>query len=64
MLLYFVVDREGHVLDYRIEQSAGHAALDEEVQKMIERAQPLPAMPDTMDKETLELVVPVQFFLR
>lgn len=38
--------------------------LDAEVQKMIERAQPLPAMPDTKDNSTLELVVPVQFFLR
>jgi protein TonB len=64
VLLYFVVDREGRVQDYRIEQSSGHVALDEEVQKMIKRAQPLPAMPDTMDNSTLELVVPVQFFLR
>ncbi|MGJ3256572.1 MAG: energy transducer TonB [Alcanivorax sp.] len=64
VLLYFMVDREGRVLDYRIQQSAGHVTLDEEVRKMIERAQPLPAMPDTMDDNTLELVVPVQFFLR
>ena len=31
---------------------------------MIRRAQPLPRMPDDMDKAQLELVAPVQFFLR
>ncbi len=31
---------------------------------MIERAQPLPRMPDDMKQAELELVVPVQFFLR
>jgi len=64
VLLYFVVDRSGRVLAHRIEQSSGYPALDEEVLAMIERAQPLPAMPETMDEQTLELVVPVQFFIR
>jgi hypothetical protein len=31
---------------------------------MIQRAQPLPPMPASMDKPMLELVVPVRFFLR
>jgi protein TonB len=31
---------------------------------MIERAQPLPSMPDDMRRARLELVVPVRFFLR
>ena len=62
--LYFMVDRAGKVLDYRIEQGSGHRALDDEVLAMIERAQPLPTMPEDLEKETLELVVPVQFFLR
>ncbi len=31
---------------------------------MIERAQPLPPMPETIQQARLELVVPVQFFLR
>jgi len=64
VLLYFMVDRQGQVLDYRIEKSSGYPALDEEVKKLIERAQPLPAMPDTMKKNSLALVVPVQYFLR
>lgn len=64
VMLYFRIDRQGRVLDYQIRQSSGHHALDDEVENMIQRAQPLPPMPDSMAKDTLELVVPVQFLLR
>jgi protein TonB len=63
-LLYFVMDREGRVLDFRIQKSSGYALLDHEVEEMIRRAQPLPQMPDNMPQARLELVVPVQFLLR
>jgi protein TonB len=63
-MLRFVMDPEGRVLSYRIERSSGHRLLDEEVREMIERASPLPAMPDGMQQARLELVVPVSFFLR
>lgn len=63
-LLHFVVDRQGQVLSHRIHQSSGYSALDEEVLDMIQRAQPLPTLPDSMQKDTLELIVPVQFLLR
>jgi protein TonB len=63
-LLHFVMDRDGRVLDYRIQESSGHALLDREVERMIERAQPLPEMPAEMQQARLELVVPVQFLLR
>lgn len=63
-LLYFVMDRNGRVLEHRLQQSSGHDLLDREVVKMIQRAEPLPTMPDDMHQARLELVVPVQFFLR
>jgi protein TonB len=63
-LLYFVMDREGRVLDFRIQKSSGYELLDHEVEEMIRRAQPLPQMPDNMTQARLELVVPVQFLLR
>lgn len=62
--LYFVMDRAGHVLEHRIDRSSGHRLLDREVEEMIRRAQPLPAMPSEMVQARLELVVPVQFQLR
>lgn len=64
VLLHFVMDREGNVLKYRITRSSGHSLLDEEVEEMIQRATPLPPMPDDMPDPRLELVIPVQFLLR
>lgn len=63
-LLYFVMNREGDVLDFKLRKSSGYRLLDREVLAMIERAQPLPRIPDEMGKERMELVVPVQFFIR
>lgn len=62
--LFFVMDRDGQVLDHRIAETSGHALLDREVTAMIQRAQPLPRMPDEVPDVRLELVVPVEFFLR
>ncbi|WP_119166570.1 energy transducer TonB [Algihabitans albus] len=63
-LLYFVMDRDGQVIEYRLQESSGYELLDREVSEMIKRAQPLPKMPDDLAQARLELVVPVQFFLR
>jgi protein TonB len=62
--LRFVVDRTGKVLSYQIAESSGHRLLDEEVERMIARAQPLPAIPADMNQDRLELVLPVSFNLR
>lgn len=63
-LLVFVMDRGGNVLSHRIERSAGDPSLDGAVEEMIERAQPLPAIPDDLQQAQLEVRVPVQFLLR
>lgn len=61
--LRFVMDREGRVLDYRIERSSGHRLLDNAVETLIERAQPLPTIPDDINETSLTLVVPISFVL-
>lgn len=62
--LRFVLDREGKVLYYQIERTSGYTLLDREVEKMIRRAAPLPAMPKELAQSRLELIVPVSFYLR
>jgi protein TonB len=62
--LRFTIDRAGNVLSYRIQESSGHAVLDEEVEAMIRRAAPLPPAPPDMQSARLEFVVPVQFVLQ
>lgn len=62
--LRFTMDRDGRVMDYRLERSSGHEALDDEVRELIQRAQPLPRPPAEMGNSTLEMIVPVQFTIR
>ncbi|MDB5374860.1 MAG: energy transducer TonB, partial [Belnapia sp.] len=63
-LLRFRMTRDGTVVGYRIERSAGDASLDQAVQTMIQNASPLPAPPDDLPGNPVELTVPVRFTLR
>ena len=60
----FVMDREGKVLSVRLERSSGYRPLDDEAVALPKRAQPLPKPPEDVKGETVELVVPVEFFMR
>jgi protein TonB len=60
----FTMSRDGRVLAARIERSAGVASLDQEGLDLLQRAQPLPPLPTDQPGESLELIVPVQFFMR
>jgi periplasmic protein TonB len=63
-MLHFRMRRDGTVIAYRLERSAGDAALDAAVLAMIERASPLPAAPAELAGDSIELTVPVRFALR
>jgi protein TonB len=60
----FRMDRDGKVLSYAIERTSDHEVLDEAALAMIERAQPLPALPPDIPGATIELIVPARFFIR
>lgn len=60
----FVMNREGKVLSVRIESSSGFRSLDQEALALPRRAQPLPKPPEDVLGDTIELVVPVEFFMR
>ena len=62
--LYVLMDRNGRILSARLESGSGYKALDDEAMAMLRRAAPLPAMPDSMTQERLELIIPVRFALR
>lgn len=59
-----VIDREGRVLSVRLERSSGFRSLDDEAVKLPSRAQPLPKPPTEVRGATIELVVPVEFFMQ
>ena len=60
----FIMDRDGKILSVRLERSSGFRALDEEAVALPKRASPLPKPPEDMKGDTIELVVPVEFFMR
>ncbi|MFT4052892.1 MAG: TonB family protein [Novosphingobium sp.] len=59
----FVIDREGRVLSSSLERGSGDRSLDAEAVSLPKRAQPLPRPPEERKGVTIELVVPVEFFL-
>ena len=57
----FRMDRQGKVLSSTIERTSEHEVLDEAALDMIERAQPLPPLPDDVPGESIELIIPAVF---
>jgi protein TonB len=60
----FVIDRSGKVISHRIETSSGHSALDQAASELLRRASPMPAIPASMGRSRLEIVVPIAYRLR
>ena len=61
--LFIAVNRDGEVLEGRIEAGARYRLLDQAALDLLERAAPLPPIPDDIPGERLEIIVPVHFFL-
>lgn len=64
VLLWFALDRSGRLVAHRIARSSGHDILDAAATAMIQRAAPLPPLPESIPGAQMELVVPVDFSLR
>lgn len=60
----FTIDREGRLLASRVVRSSGSAALDEEAEALLRRAQPFPAPPSGVPGSTVSLTVPIRFDIR
>lgn len=63
VMLHFVMDADGKVTSYEIAKSSGRPVLDQEALALIQRAQPLPALPAGYPTRTLDAVVPIEFSL-
>jgi len=61
VLLRFRMTRDGKVLSYSVERTSEHEVLDEAALAMIERAQPLPPLPDDVPGESIEIIIPANF---
>ncbi|MES2256653.1 MAG: energy transducer TonB [Pseudomonadota bacterium] len=63
VMLHFVMDATGHVTQADIQKSSGRPILDNEALAMIQRAQPLPALPADYPARVLDAVVSIEFSL-
>jgi TonB family protein len=63
VMLHFVMDAQGRVQSFEIAKSSGRPGLDAEALALIQRAQPLPALPADYPTRTLDAVVPIEFSL-
>lgn len=63
VLVRFVLLQDGRVREYEVLESSGYVNLDNAASKMIERAQPMPRIPEPFGQSQLELVVPIAFQL-
>jgi protein TonB len=63
VVIQFTIDREGRLLASGVKQTSGHAELDRAAMDMLARANPLPAVPDFMNRDELALAIPVEYSL-
>ncbi|SDH22224.1 energy transducer TonB [Roseospirillum parvum] len=63
-LVRVVIDRQGRVLSRDLGHGSGHASLDAAALELIDRAQPLPAVPAHLGGHQLSLSVPIRYHLR
>jgi protein TonB len=61
--LQFTIDRNGRLVASGVKQSSGHPELDRAAMEMLARADPLPAIPEFMNRNELALAIPVEYSL-
>jgi protein TonB len=61
VVLWFVIDRNGQVINYRIEQSSGSTILDGEVVRLIKRVNKFPMF--TENRDFVEITMPIRFVI-
>lgn len=64
VIVRIVLDRKGRLVSSAVKKSRNFALLDREVLDLARRASPYPAPPESVTGNTVELVVPIEFFLK
>lgn len=63
VIIRFTIDRSGRLIESSVQQSSGHAGLDQAAMDMLTGAAPLPSIPEFMNRDELALAVPVDYSL-
>lgn len=60
----FIIDRAGRIQEAKILRSSGSPVLDQAALDLLDRAQPLPALPSSVSASRVQLVAPIRYRLR
>lgn len=60
----FKIDRQGNLLSREIIRSSGYRLLDEAADSLLQRASPMPGIPQQSAVQVLEVIVPIMYALR
>jgi protein TonB len=63
-MVHFVVRRNGQIDRLEVSKSSGNAGLDKAAIDIMQKAQPLPAIPDRMHTDRVEGTLPINFGVR
>jgi periplasmic protein TonB len=61
--LQFSINQQGQLQSARVKKSSGHPGLDAAALAMIANANPLPAIPDFMQRDSLSIAIPIEYSL-
>ncbi|MFV8781392.1 energy transducer TonB [Microbulbifer sp. SA54] len=59
----FTIAKNGDITQAAIKKSSGHPELDAAAMSMLQNASPVPPIPESMNRETIKLVIPVEYSL-
>jgi len=62
VMVRLVIDRNGRLLSSELVQSRGYTRLDGEAMDLVRRASPLPKPPPEVQGETIDFIVPIDFY--
>ena len=63
VLLHLSLSRSGKVIAWKIERHSNSPALDTEVGDMVHRAEPFASFPRDLNRDQLDVIVPIEFSL-
>ena len=62
--LWFKIDNNGVLLEYKIKESSGYKILDKEVEKLITRVAPFPKFPSDIETVSMNITIPMSFRIK